>query len=290
MHVLPRTPDRGHDLHVRTGAQLREAGFSRRAVEAMVAEGRIQKLGRRWYGTTDTPPTVAAALAAGRRLTCVSALELHGIWVPRVLGRHEVGRRAPVRAECAALGPEVVLHAPLRSWPDDEPILSVRRAVAHASRCVGVEDLAILLESAANLRLLSLSEIDELVATLPIKQRRALGRIDPSAQSGTETRVRRYVQRLGARVTAQPGLLPDERMDMLVGEVLVIECDSRRHHADPSAYARDRRRDQMLTLAGYRVVRLTWEDVELRWPVTQSMLRSLIRKGLHRAPRSLRSR
>lgn len=119
-------------------------------------------------------------------------------------------------------------HGFVRVWPDDGPIMPPRIALEHAARCLSVEDLAILLESAANARLLS------------------------------------------------------------VGELLVIECDSHGHHEDPRAYANDRRRDQQLLLLGYRVLRLTWEDVMLNWPRAQELLRRIIALELHRAPRNRR--
>ena len=39
---------------------------------------------------------------------------------------------------------------------------------------------------------------------------------------------------------------------------LVIEADSRRFHRTGPAFERDRRRDQRLTVAGWRILRITW--------------------------------
>jgi very-short-patch-repair endonuclease len=43
---------------------------------------------------------------------------------------------------------------------------------------------------------------------------------------------------------------------------LIIEADSRRFHDTSSAFQHDRRREQRLQLAGWRVSRCTWEQVE----------------------------
>jgi very-short-patch-repair endonuclease len=43
---------------------------------------------------------------------------------------------------------------------------------------------------------------------------------------------------------------------------LIVEADSRRYHDTDSAFQHDRRREQQLLLAGWRVVRCTWEQVE----------------------------
>ncbi len=43
---------------------------------------------------------------------------------------------------------------------------------------------------------------------------------------------------------------------------LVVETDGRRYHDNPSAFERDRLRDRALHLSGYRVVRVTWAQIE----------------------------
>jgi very-short-patch-repair endonuclease len=43
---------------------------------------------------------------------------------------------------------------------------------------------------------------------------------------------------------------------------LVVEFDGRQFHAHPAAFERDRRRDQVLLAAGYRVLRVTWRQLE----------------------------
>ena len=49
---------------------------------------------------------------------------------------------------------------------------------------------------------------------------------------------------------------------------LIVELDGRRFHGTASAFERDRRRDRLLALGGWRVIRATWlqlvrEEVEL---------------------------
>ncbi|MGH2870557.1 MAG: DUF559 domain-containing protein, partial [Solirubrobacteraceae bacterium] len=43
---------------------------------------------------------------------------------------------------------------------------------------------------------------------------------------------------------------------------LVVEFDGRQFHGHPAAFERDRRRDQVLLAAGYRVLRVTWRQLE----------------------------
>ncbi len=43
---------------------------------------------------------------------------------------------------------------------------------------------------------------------------------------------------------------------------LIVEADSRRYHDTDSAFQSDRQREQQLQLAGWRVSRCTWEQIE----------------------------
>jgi very-short-patch-repair endonuclease len=42
---------------------------------------------------------------------------------------------------------------------------------------------------------------------------------------------------------------------------LIVEVDGYDTHRDRAAFERDRRRDQILTAAGYRVIRITWRQL-----------------------------
>jgi very-short-patch-repair endonuclease len=58
---------------------------------------------------------------------------------------------------------------------------------------------------------------------------------------------------------------------------LVVEADSYSWHRSPSALDDDRERDVELTLAGYRTLRFTWEQVTRRREyVVAAILRPLV--------------
>jgi very-short-patch-repair endonuclease len=73
------------------------------------------------------------------------------------------------------------------------------------------------------------------------------------------------------------GRVLGERVDFhWPGTTLVVETDGFEFHAMPSTFADDRRRDQKLTLAGYTVVRLTWEQVTADAGATAAMVSALL--------------
>jgi very-short-patch-repair endonuclease len=57
---------------------------------------------------------------------------------------------------------------------------------------------------------------------------------------------------------------------------LALEADSRKHHDTVTAFERDSRRDQALTLAGYRPIRTTWLQVTREPGELANTLRTLL--------------
>lgn len=278
---------------------------------ALLRSGRIRAVGQ-WYVTDEAPQDLVDVLALHLRPTCLDAAALHGLWVPISEGTHvfrprtvalpseappvlPIRRRVdPSSGELVPLptpaegGPDrepqpLVLHAPrLRNWPSADPVPDIGLTLAHAARCLPIRDAAILIESALNRGALTRSGLATLLDGLPARTRQPLSRVRSDAQSGTETAVRWWLERRCATVRSQAQLLPDVRVDLLVGTNWVIECDSRSFHDDPNRYREDRRRDLALAERGYRVTRLTWEQVFLQWGETEQMLLTMLRRREHR--------
>lgn len=70
---------------------------------------------------------------------------------------------------------------------------------------------------------------------------------------------------------------------------MVIELDGTQHLADPIAYRRDRRKDQLLQENGYFVLRFLAEDVGKELDVVlDTILRALSRRGSAAVPVAMR--
>jgi very-short-patch-repair endonuclease len=67
---------------------------------------------------------------------------------------------------------------------------------------------------------------------------------------------------------------------------LVVELDGVAYHAGTTAFETDRERDRRLLLAGWRVMRVTWRQLETQRPEVAAALRAL----LSPAPRASRGR
>lgn len=269
-------------------SDLRRRGVSRRELDALIASGSYRRLGNGWLAAERGDAQVVLALGAGARLTCVSAAKVHGLWTPPVPGVH-VYRRAGA-GPGRGLDGGVEHWPPVRRWPDQSPVAPLPLALEHAARCLDVVEAAILLESAWNRGLVDASGVGSVLARVPHRVSRSLARVRRSAESGTETKVRWWLesQRVGVRAQVRiPGV---GRVDLLVGERWVIECDSVAHHTGLATYADDRRRDLELRRRGYLVTRLTWEQVFLSWASTQQALLEILRQQEHRQKLSSCSR
>ncbi|MEL4356596.1 MULTISPECIES: endonuclease domain-containing protein [unclassified Luteococcus] len=99
------------------------------------------------------------------------------------------------------------------------------------------------------------------------------------AESGTESLTRLRLQRHGVLLQTQVQIGQIGRVDLLVGERLIIEVDSRAHHTGEENYRKDRERDLQLRALGYIVVRLTYEQVMYRWDEVEPLILAMIRRG-----------
>ncbi|MFC7431944.1 MULTISPECIES: endonuclease domain-containing protein [unclassified Agrococcus] len=262
-------------LGVLSTSQLAELGLARHHRDAAVAQGGLVQVRRGWYAAADADPAVVAAVRAEGCVACASALRLHGVWVPESMGaghvRHARHRREQGRRGCLPYGP----NPPVRAAVDD-----VETAFRCALRCGSREDVVVLADSLLHRRLATHGDLAAWSSEAP-RRVAALLSATAWAESGVESivRVRLRVRRIGVRTQVQIG---PWRVDLVVGDRLVVECDGAEHHGDWRAHAADRARDRGLVAAGYLVVRLTYRQVIDDWPAVEQDLLALVRRGAHR--------
>lgn len=222
-----------------------------------------------------------AAVAAGGCVSCADALRLHGAWVPESLGQGHVRRsrreRSGGRAACRPHG----VDPPVAHAVDD-----IETAFRCLLGCGTREDVVVVADSLLHLRLATRDELERWVADGPARAIEAMRWVD-AAESGLETMTRVRLRSRKVRVRAQVWI-EDMRVDLVVGEVLVIECDGGEHHASWAAQAADRARDRRLTTLGYVVVRLTHRQIVDDWDTVERDLLALVRANRRRARRDVR--
>lgn len=268
-------------LGVLTTAQLVQAGVSRAGLARALEQGRVERVRRGWIGW-QPHPAARAAVEAGGCVSCMTALAHHGAWLPRGVGPHvrlakaARDRRARGSRGCRPFG----AAPPVAAAVDD-----LETAFRCALRCADREQLVAIADSLLHRGLASLAELRAWAAGAPDARRRWLDLLDDRAESGTESMVRLRLRPLGISLRVQVQVWRGRRVDLLIGDRLIIECDSVEHHTDLAAYQRDRRYDRRHVAEGYLVLRLTWQQVHDEWPEIEQQILAIVRRGGHRWPR-----
>lgn len=262
----------------------------------MVHAGDLERLRNGWFAVAGTPPELARAVRLGGKLSCISALRMHGLWTMPDKRVHVAvrGNAARLRSPddrrvpwVAAEHPDIALHwnaVPVRT-PRESPLDVVLAALCHHIVCASRESALVTIDSALNARVggrpvVRADELVRLSAGLPAACRPYIDEADAHSESGTETLVRIRLRRLGLRVRVQVRIGRVGRVDLLVGDRLVIEIDSRAHHLGDN-YEKDRRRDLELARQGFVVLRLSYARVMFDWPSAEAAILDLVRRGEH---------
>lgn len=269
--------------------ELASTPAQKRALQRSVTRGEIRRLRRGVYAVDDVHPDIATAAAVGGRVGGVSALSFHGLWVPPGVAtvlHVEVGDEMEARAGDEAGRPVVIHWLPSGTRPrfGVAPLEDVlRRAVGALDlpQAVGVLDSALRATSLTPVGLQNVSD------SWPSRSRRVVALTDERAESGTESVLRILLHQAGIRAVPQPPLPTGDnhRADLLIGDRLVIECDSEAHHAEPGSRRRDLLRDETLVALGYLVLRLDYRQVFRDPAGVVSTVAAIVARGDHMSRR-----
>lgn len=152
------------------------------------------------------------------------------------------------------------------------PVTTGVRTVLDLCRCLPLEQAVAAGDSALRKRRVSLPELVDAAAQLPPalgrpQVRAVVERLDPLSGSVLESLCRLLLEDAGLRPfetqhVVRFGRRTIGRVDFAWPEQrLVVEVDGYAFHADRETYRNDRRRGNALVLAGWRVLRFSWEDV-----------------------------
>lgn len=267
-----------------TRAHLLALGYSRSQLAGWLRTERLRRLRPGWFATSTADPQVVRAVSAGGALSCLSALRVHGLWVPRDSRLH-VRRTDYLNQPPLSAG--MVSCRPFRQAPVKRSVDPLVVSLAVALNCHDAETAVALLDSALRQSLDSeaLADLKRMVgrSRLPL-----FDLVDPSAESGIETLTRLRLRRRNIKLRTQVWIDGVGRVDFLVGDRFVIEVDGWEYHRDAAQFQRDRTRDLNLAALGFTVTRLSYQDVVADWAEVEAKILAIIRAGRHRRPRRRR--
>ncbi|NQX33457.1 endonuclease domain-containing protein [Herbiconiux sp. VKM Ac-2851] len=257
-------------------------GISPREVDAAVRAGTIRRLRRGWVALPDASALLVDAVTIGGALSCTSLLDHRQVWTAHDDRLHV--RVAPHAGHSRSVDRAARLHRSALIAPPRTAFDDVATALACASLCQSRLDAVVSLDSALGQGLVTIAELRRVFAPLSAVHRDHLLLVDPASGSGLETKARLRIRSRRVRLRSQVQIEGVGRVDLLLGDRLVLELDGYRWHSSRTAFEEDRRRDLELARRGYRVLRLSWRQVTFDWDACERVILQLVRAGEHRWP------
>jgi very-short-patch-repair endonuclease len=256
-----------------TRAQLQALGFLDERIESWVRSGRLHRRHRSVFAVGHTALSregewLAAVWACGDGavLSHQSAAAAHRM-APETSAEVHVSTTRPVRSR-----PGIVVHRTRHLDPADVVTLGLLPVTRQPRTLVDLADVLAYAELrgvADGLRRLDLEALAAAQRRAP--NRRGAARVARLLASGRR-RTRSAFERRYLRFCTAHAVPGPEATNARVGRYevdalyararLAVELDGRAHHERQAQMRADRRRDADLQLAGFRVLRLVWEQLD----------------------------
>jgi Protein of unknown function (DUF559)/AbiEi antitoxin C-terminal domain len=264
-------------------AQLVELGFGEDAIDSRLSSGRLCWLHRGVYAVGHgIVPTegkwMAAVLASGREaiLSHHSAAELWGI------RRKQERRRIDVSVARSARSPGAIRRHHVRLVPSEVTsrhgiaVTTLARTLFDIAAELSEESLEAAIREAEYLHRFHLQRLESLLDRHPGRRGAAaikaclyrLGR-GPRGRTRSQLEVR-FAALLASSDLPKPELNSFLDLDgfkvqadcLWRDQKVIVELDGRKAHGTRAAFEADRERDRRLQAAGWRVIRLTWRQLD----------------------------
>lgn len=264
---------RGEIIAVATYRALRLEGRSRREIEAGVREGSLIHLRRGVYAAADACEHALRAATHGGGLACLSAARHLGLWTldPQDGLPRSTHVWVPAHGQTYAHTPcRCVAHWNADSGPPGPFLVaSAGRSLLHIRHCAGLEAFFVGYESALRQGLLTSADRRLLHEQLDAAARDLMAFAHNDADSGLESLVRLRLRPFGLSVRTQASIFSVGRVDLLIGERLIIEIDGRANHDGPSLRHKDLVRDAYAAAWGYVTLRFDYSLVMSNWDLVE---------------------
>ncbi len=270
--------------------ELLGCGFERHVIERAAHRGDIVRVRPGVYATVGADASVVRAARVGGILAGASAAFARGWWsppghpltveVPRSAARLRDPDDCTQRLDCSREDVRVLWTGVSR------PRFGRVSAIDIVRQVLSLEQPAFataVVDSALRLSAVSRIELEELAMTLSPSQRRVMALASGVPESGTESILAAHLAMAGIEVRAQARVpfTKNGRFDFLIGDRLVIECDSETHHGGREQRLRDLRRDTRAVGWGFVVLRFDYQQVVFDIDTVMATVVACVERGEH---------
>jgi hypothetical protein len=272
MQLVDAMPD-----SIATTRALRGAGFRDSEIRTAIRRGMLVRIRDGVVATADCDPAVVEAARIGGRVGGASAARMLGFWAPphrRLVVEIPRGAHVPPTTATVIRGPV---------GPNRYGVSTATELVGQILRTQPPPIAIAVLDSMLRRSGMTRTDLEFAAEGMPRRLRHLLTLVDPRSESGTESIVRVLLALDGIVATPQVRVpFTDlERLDLVVGDRLVLECDSRAHHSTPAELDRDNARDLMLTALGFLVIRIRYRAAVDDPNGVVAAVRRIVDAGLH---------
>lgn len=231
------------------------------------------------YATAPVCGELQQAIEHGGTLACSSAARHLGLWTiddgsVHVWMRGDGHRRR--HDHCGCIEHWDAAEAGAAAGP-----ASVPRALRQILLCLGVEAFFVSLESALHHDIISRAGLAWLRTHVNAAGRDALGFARRDSESGLESLLRWRLRGRGLRVRTQVRIVAVGRVDVLIGDRLIIEVDGRENHEAPSLRHKDLMRDANAAAWGFVTLRFDYAMVVHDWELVDAAIMRVVDAGDH---------
>lgn len=259
-------------LGIYSTQRLTEMGCTAADLRRQLASRALVRIRRGWFHDATADLDVIEAVRVGGVLTATSAGPYLGLWSLADDGLHVLVSRNASRVRIPRAR-TLCLHWARGRVSRATPVADPLQVVLDSAHCQPRSTAVALADSALNQCFV---DLDQVKAVAP----RLAEWCDPASQSGTETLVRVALRQRQIKARTQVWIDGVGAVDLLVGNRLVIECDSKAYH-DGYTSTRDYERDQELLRQGYLVLRLKYRHVVHEWPRIEALILDMVRSRRH---------
>lgn len=287
----------GRQYGVVSRRQLASIGMSESAIDRRIRAGRLHQLhpgvfavGHRVICKEGHWLAAVLHVGHGAVLSHRSAAELWGVARIRGSGRIDVSAPRSVRSSATIRRHHVRYAADERTVRQRVPVTTLSRTVFDVAAEMSPEAFEAVVRQAEYLHRFRLEELEELLAIHPGRRgartiKTCLSRLERGPTGRRRSRLEDRFAALLARTDlprAKLNVLLDLGGDKIEADCLwrdqrvIVELDGRRAHGTEAAFDPDRERDRRLQAAGWRVIHVTWGQLDDPEPLLKD-LRGLLR-------------
>lgn len=280
---------------------LAELGVTPPEVRAAVRSGRLVRIRKSWVALAGDESDAVQAVRVGGILTCLSLLRARSVWCAEDGQLHVRADRntshfaSPQSRETPLDRVEhhVAIHRTLGGLAEEpncgaspgrvtpRACDTIEVALMQMIACQPRDHAVAALDSALAKKLVSRQRLQTLADQLAARHRKVVALSDARSESGLETKARLRLRALGIPFRSQVPIRGVGRVDLLVGDRIVVELDGKKWHTSEVAFRRDRDRNLVLHEACYLPMRYSYAQVIFEWERIEAVIRGHVRRREH---------